>query len=188
MVGTAPQICTPSRSISASTLPASNRPSASTIFPPVRKWVSRLDSPPTWNIGVVARLTACGESAASRCGRRRLRCRMLCWLLITERRDSSTAFGIPELPEVNRISAGSSCERNGGGTSSAESASNAARRSASAVVGVSTGSSVSASTWRGASRSTACLISAALHHRLASTGTAPASHSAHSATTHSGLL
>ena len=66
MVGTAPQTCTPSRSISVSTLPASNRPSASTIFPPVRKWVSRLDSPPTWNIGVVARLTACGESAARR--------------------------------------------------------------------------------------------------------------------------
>ena len=58
---------------------------------------------------------------------------MLCWLPITERRDSSTAFGIPELPEVNSTSAGSSPSVSGAGMASPAGASNAARRSASGL-------------------------------------------------------
>ena len=46
MVGTAPQRCTPSVSISPSTSAGSNRPELKTIRPPVMVWVSRVANAP----------------------------------------------------------------------------------------------------------------------------------------------
>ena len=52
-------------------------------------------------------------------------------VVVTERRDSSTAFGIPELPEVNSISAAASPSVTIAGEIAPSLASNAARRSPS---------------------------------------------------------
>ncbi len=192
MVGTPPQRCTPSASIRASTSAGLNRPTLSTIRPPVMTWDSRVASAPTWNSGVQTRLTACGASGFSRCGSCRERTSTFCWLATTPRNDSSTPLGMPELPEVNKMAIGSSSCR-GPGSAGSTSAKPPKQRanSATSSTGTSAGTATSASsviTAAGATSAIECCASCRLHHRLPNTGTAPTAQIAHNASTQSGLL
>ena len=191
MVGTAPQRCTCSDSMSASTCPGSKRPVLKTIRPPVRTWVIRVANAPMWNNGVETRFTACIPSAGINCGSWRERARTFCWFATIDRNGSTTAFGMPVLPEVNRMTAGCSSSAGPGmfGTVAVP-ASKQSPREAMSITGGPSGNSPVASvmTARGATTVRQCAASEPLHHRLPSTGTAPAAQVAHSASTHSGLL
>ena len=192
MVGTAPQRCTPSDSMRSSTCSGSNRPVLNTMRPPVMVWVSRVAKAPIWNSGVQIRFTGCGASGSSRCGNCRDLASTLCWLATTARNDNSTALGMPELPEVNSTTAGSSSASGpgirGGVPDAVAPSARISAMSSTATPSAAARSGASVITARGAVRAMEWAASCGLHQRLPSTGTAPSDQIAQSATTQSGLL
>ena len=97
---------------------------------------------------------------------------------------------MPELPEVNRIAAGSSsvCGSGSAGGASAKPPKQEPK-SATSSTGTSAGTAGSSViTATGSTSAIECSASRGLHHRLPNTGTAPTAQIANSATAQSGLL
>ena len=175
-------------------------------------WVIRVANAPMWNNGVETRFTACIPSAGINCGSWRERARTFCWFATIDRNGSTTAFGMPVLPEVNRMTAG--CSSSAGPAMSGSSVVPDVKQSLSRLMSVTAGPSVrsvtagpsvrsvtagpsvrsassagsSVTTARGSTTVRQYAASGALHHRLPRTGTPPAAQIAHRARTHSGLL
>ena len=117
-------------------------------------------------------------------------CSVICRRASTARCDRTTAFGSPDVPEVKMIRAVSSSSGllSPGASPSGVCTGAIAQGPQRDPAGIFAAAGASARVRAGSSAASPFAISAALHHVLASTGTAPAHRHAQKFTTHSGLF